>query len=51
MEEDNGRNPLFGSLRDAPLILTPSGKDEEEEYLATSSIGERLPYNSYTSIG
>jgi hypothetical protein len=50
MEEHEG-TPLLASLRNESLIRTPSGKDEEEDYLSASSIGERLPYSSYTSIG
>lgn len=49
MAEDE-RSPLLG-LRNASVFRTPSIKDEEEDYLAASSIGERLPYSSYTSIG
>ena len=48
---DDEREPLLSSLRTGSLFRTPSIKDEEEDYLAASSIGERLPYNSYTSIG
>jgi hypothetical protein len=48
---DDEREPLLASLRNGSLFRTPSIKDEEEDYLAASSIGERLPYSSYTSIG
>jgi len=49
--EEHERTPLLAQFRNASLLRTPSGKDEEEDYLAASSIGERLPYSSYTSIG
>ena len=48
---DDEREPLLATLRNGSLFRTPSIKDEEEDYLAASSIGERLPYSSYTSIG
>jgi len=48
---DDEREPLLTSLRNRSMFRTPSIKDEEEDYLAASSIGERLPYSSYTSIG
>jgi hypothetical protein len=48
---DDEREPLLTSLRNGSMFRTPSIKDEEEDYLAASSIGERLPYSSYTSIG
>jgi hypothetical protein len=51
MNDDGEREPLLASLRNGSVFRTPSIKDEEEDYLAASSIGERLPYSSYTSIG
>lgn len=39
------RTPLLGSLRNGSVFRTPSIKDEEEDYLAASSIGERLSYS------
>ena len=51
MPYDNEREPLLSSLHRGSVFQTPGIKDEEEDYLAASSIGERLPYSSYTSIG
>lgn len=45
------RTPLLGAGQHDSIYETPRVKDEEEDYLAASSIGERLPYSSYTSIG
>jgi len=50
-DEDGEREPLLRSLRTGSVFQTPQIKDEEEDYLAASAIGERLPYSSYTSIG
>ena len=50
-DQDAEREPLLRSLRNGSAFQTPQIKDEEEDYLAASSIGERLPYSSYTSIG
>ena len=53
MEDENDeRTPLLERIpRNGSVFQTPSIKDEEEDYLAASAIGERLPYSSYTSIG
>jgi len=50
-DEQDERAPLLERVRNGSVFQIPSIKDEEEDYLAASAIGERLPYSSYTSIG
>jgi hypothetical protein len=53
MEDENDeRTPSLERIpRNGSVFQTPSIKDEEEDYLAASAVGERLPYSSYTNIG